>query len=108
MDFLERIIRSTSIEVVADFFDALIKHDKLTALRALGQVPVVVVAGDKDRVVPLRQSEILAEEIPDAELVKVPGAGHVVILERPDLINEVIIDLLTRAAASAAPRDRSA
>lgn len=108
VDFLERVIRTTPIEVVSDFFHALIEHDKLTALRALGQVPVVVVTGDRDRVVPLRQSEILAAEIPDAELLTVPGAGHVIILERPDIINEVIIDLVTRATASAAPRDRSA
>ena len=108
VDFLERVIRITPIEVVSDFFHALVKHDKLKALRAVGQVPVVVVTGDRDRVVPLRQSEILATEIPDAELLVVPGAGHVIILERPDIINEVIIDLVTRATASAAPRDRSA
>ncbi len=108
VDFLERIIRTTPIEVVAEFFHALVKHDKLTALRALGQVPVVVVTGDKDRVVPLQQSEILAAEIPDAELLTVPGAGHVIILERPELINEVIIDLVTRATAGRTPRDRSA
>jgi len=108
VDFLEHVIRTTPIEVVADFYHALVKHDKLTALRALGQVPVVVVTGDKDRVVPLQQSEVLAAAIPDSELLKVPGAGHVIILERPDLINEVIIDLVTRATASAALHDRSA
>ncbi|MGD0373416.1 MAG: alpha/beta hydrolase [Streptosporangiaceae bacterium] len=108
VDFLERIIRMTPIEVVTDFFHALLKHDKLTALRVLGQVPVVVVTGEKDRVVPLRQSEILAAEIPDAELLTVPGAGHVIILECPDLINEVIIDLVTRATEGRTRRDQSA
>jgi pimeloyl-ACP methyl ester carboxylesterase len=71
-------------------------------------VPVVVVTGDRDRVVPLKQSETLAAALPDAELLKVPGAGHLIILERPDLINEVIIDLVTRATAGRVPRDRSA
>ena len=108
VDFLERVIRTTPIEVVSDFFHALIAHDKLTALRALGRVPVVVVTGDRDRVVPLKQSEKLAAEIPDAELLTVPGAGHAIILERPDIINEVIIDLVTQATATIAPRDRSA
>ncbi len=108
VDFLERTVRSTPIEVVADFYSALVKHDKLDALRALGQVPVVVVTGDRDRVVPLRQSENLAAAIANAELLKVPGAGHVIILERPDLINEVIIDLVTQAMASRTPRDQSA
>ncbi len=73
VDFLERVIRTTPIEVVADFYLALMKHDKVTALRALGQVPVVVVAGERDKVVPLKQSESLAAAIPGAELLKVPG-----------------------------------
>jgi pimeloyl-ACP methyl ester carboxylesterase len=108
VDFLERVIRTTPIEVVADFYTALVNHDKLTALRALGDVPVVVVVGERDRVVPLKQSENLVAAIPGAELLKVPGAGHVIILERPSLINEVIIDLVTRAMASQVPRGRSA
>jgi pimeloyl-ACP methyl ester carboxylesterase len=108
VDFLERIIRTTPIEVVADFYTALCKHDKLTALRALGQVPVVVVTGERDKVVPLKQSESLATAIPGAELLKVPQAGHVIIMERPALINEIIIDLVTRALDSAAPRGQSA
>jgi pimeloyl-ACP methyl ester carboxylesterase len=106
--FLERIVRSTPIEVVSDFYTALVKHDKLEALRALGEVPVVVVTGDRDRVVPIRQSESLAAAIPGAELLKVPGAGHVIMLERPDLINEVIIDLVNEAMATRTPRGQSA
>jgi pimeloyl-ACP methyl ester carboxylesterase len=108
VDFLEHVIRTTPIEVVSGFYHALVKHDKLTALRALGQVPVVVVTGDRDRMVPLKQSQTLAAAISGAELLIVPGAGHVIILERPDIINEVLIDLVTRATASAEPRDRSA
>jgi pimeloyl-ACP methyl ester carboxylesterase len=103
VDFLERVIRATPIEVVADFYDALVKHDKMTALRALGQVPVVVLAGERDRVVPVKQSQSLATAIPRAELLAVPGAGHVIILERPGLVNEVIIDLALRALAGGAP-----
>jgi pimeloyl-ACP methyl ester carboxylesterase len=108
VDFLERIIRTTPIEVVADFYAALCKHDKLTALRALGEIPVVVVTGERDRVVPPKQSESLATAIPGAELFTVPEAGHVIILERPVLINEIIIDLVTCALENRAPRGRSA
>jgi pimeloyl-ACP methyl ester carboxylesterase len=108
VDFLERIIRTTPIEVVADFYTALCQHDKITAVRALGQVPVVVVTGERDKVVPLKQSESLAAAIPGAELLKVPEAGHVIILERPVLINEIIIDLVTRALERRVPRGRSA
>jgi pimeloyl-ACP methyl ester carboxylesterase len=59
-------------------------------------VPTLVVHGDADRVVPLANGELIARRIPDAELVVVPGCGHVVQLERPDELNRVIDDFLAR------------
>jgi pimeloyl-ACP methyl ester carboxylesterase len=99
VDFLERIIRATPVGVVAAFYLALLSHDERASLGVLGRVPVTVVAAEQDRLVPLEHSDELAEQIPGAELVRVPGAGHAVILERPDLINRVISDLVARATS---------
>jgi pimeloyl-ACP methyl ester carboxylesterase len=99
VDFLERIIRATPVEVVAEFHLALLGHDKRAALSVLGQVPVLVLTGDRDRLVPPRLADELAAEIPGAELVRVPGAGHVVILECPELVDDAIAGLVARALA---------
>lgn len=40
-------------------------------------VPVLVVTGDDDRIVPTEQSIRLAGELPDAKLVVIPNCGHV-------------------------------
>ncbi len=47
--------------------------------RRLGelQLPVLVITGDDDRIVPTEQSVRLAGELPNAELVVVPDCGHV-------------------------------
>jgi pimeloyl-ACP methyl ester carboxylesterase len=109
VDFLERVIRATPVAVVAEFYLALIRHDERASLGALGQVPVTVVTGERDRLVPPERSEELAAGIAGAELVRVPGAGHAVILERPDLVNDAIRELIARAAADAAePQANSA
>jgi pimeloyl-ACP methyl ester carboxylesterase len=108
VDFLERVIRATPVGVVAEFYLALLKHDERASLGTLGRVPVTVVAGERDRLVPLQQSEELAEEIPGSELVRVPGAGHAVILERPEFVNHVISDLFARSVADATPRATTA
>ena len=108
VDFLERIIRATPVEVVAAFYLALVDHDKRGALRVLGRVPAVVLAGGRDRLVALRLSQELAEAIPGAEFIQVPGAGHVLILERPDLVNDVIIALVATALTRAGMRPRPA
>jgi pimeloyl-ACP methyl ester carboxylesterase len=97
VDFLERTIRATPIDVIADFFLALRDHDKRAALPALGRVPVTVICGGADRLIPLRLGEELAAAIPAATLVVVPGAGHAIILERPDIVTEEISDLAALA-----------
>jgi pimeloyl-ACP methyl ester carboxylesterase len=99
VDFLERIIRSTPIDVIADFYVALVGHEKRHALKVLGNVPVLVLTGDRDRLVDPSLSDGIASAIRDAKLVKVHGAGHLVILERPAEVNVAIVDLVTQALA---------
>ncbi len=52
--------------------------------------PTAVVAGGRDRVVPARAAADLAGAIPGAELVWVPGAGHLVPQEAPDVLVEIV------------------
>ena len=40
-------------------------------------VPALVITGERDRIVPTRNSERLAAELPAAELVVIPDCGHV-------------------------------
>jgi pimeloyl-ACP methyl ester carboxylesterase len=103
VEFLERIIRATPVRVVSDFFVALADHDERAALDALGRVPVTVVTGERDRVVPPDQSDDLAAEIRGSELVRVPEAGHAILLERPEAVNDAITGLLARSMAQEQP-----
>ncbi|MGC4088466.1 MAG: alpha/beta hydrolase [Polyangiaceae bacterium] len=64
-------------------------------LRAL-ELPVLVVVGDQDAD-SLGPSQRLAELLPQAELVVVPGAGHVVNLAAPAAFNQALGHLLDRA-----------
>jgi pimeloyl-ACP methyl ester carboxylesterase len=97
VDFLERIIRDTPIEVVSTFCQALVRHDEEASLPVLGNAPCVVITGDKDRLIATRSTQALAADIPGAELVVVPGAGHLVILESPDVVTDAISRLLQPA-----------
>jgi len=66
---------------------------EVPALEAgLGKVraPTTVVAGGRDRVVPVAVARDLARAIPTAVLHVVPGAGHFVPLEAPDQLAEVV------------------
>jgi len=100
--FLERIIRAAPVGVVAAFYVALINHDEQAALEVLGRVPVTVIAAENDKLIPLAHAEELAAGIPGAKLVRVPQAGHAVILEWPELVNRAITELIARSAAGSA------
>ncbi|MFE3773469.1 alpha/beta fold hydrolase [Streptomyces sp. NPDC059122] len=105
--FGERLIEATPIDVVAEFFPAFAVHDKTEALVAYDAVPALVLAGEEDLITPAEHSRTIAEVLPDAELVCVPDAGHLVMLERPELVNDHLVGLVERASA-AARRSRTA
>ncbi|MEU1157579.1 alpha/beta hydrolase, partial [Streptomyces sp. NPDC005918] len=97
--FAERMIEATPIDVVAEFYPAFAEHDKAEALKHFADLPVLVLAGNEDLVTPSEHSEAIAQRLPDAELVLVPDAGHMVMLEHPEVVMDRLADLLVRAGA---------
>lgn len=54
------------------------------------RVPILVIAGSEDALVPPSESEALARLIPGAQLNLIPKAGHLVAFEQAAAFNEVI------------------
>jgi pimeloyl-ACP methyl ester carboxylesterase len=104
VDFAETMIRQTPADVIADFYPALMSHDKLAALDVLDKVPTSIIVGDRDWLTPPDHSRSISAAVPTAHLSVVPGASHLVQLERPDVVNGELRDLLRRAARG---KDRS-
>jgi pimeloyl-ACP methyl ester carboxylesterase len=50
-------------------------ENRLTMLKSL-DVPTLVIHGDKDVLAPPKGSKLVAEAIPGARLVIIPGMGH--------------------------------
>lgn len=57
-------------------------------------LPVLVITGDNDRVVPTAESIRLSEELPNVQLVVIDNTGHVPQEEKPDLFVEAVKDFL--------------
>ncbi|WP_200258933.1 alpha/beta hydrolase [Streptomyces sp. HSG2] len=100
--FAERMIESTPVDVVAEYYPAFDDHDKAAALARFVGLPVLVLAGVHDLVTPSEHSEAIARSLPEAELVLVPDAGHLVMLEHPDAVTDRLADLLARVGAARA------
>jgi pimeloyl-ACP methyl ester carboxylesterase len=98
--FAEAMIHDTAVATLVEFLHALEVHDESAALAVLARVPTLIACGDRDLLTPLKHSEEMAEALPDSTLVIVPGAGHLVQMERPDVINDALVTLVERAAPS--------
>ncbi len=59
------------------------------------RVPTLVVAGSKDTFTPPEVSVAMAESIPGARLVLIPGGSHILPLEERDQLREVLRDFLS-------------
>jgi len=53
-------------------------------------VPTLIIHGADDKIAPIDYSRRLSEQIPDAELIVLDGAGHVPTLTRPHVVAEAI------------------
>ncbi|MFG2712688.1 alpha/beta fold hydrolase [Streptomyces goshikiensis] len=100
--FAERLIETTPIDVVAEFYPAFQIHDKSAALQRFADIPVTVIAGDRDMITPAAHSEAIKAELPAAELTVLESAGHLMMLEYPETVTGLLGDLLVRTGAVAA------
>ena len=65
------------------FFQTMLEHDRGHALKVLDQLPVEIMHGTRDRLLPPRHANRIAAELPTARLWLYPGAGHMLMQERP-------------------------
>lgn len=88
----------TQQSVVSAFYPAMVAYNRSDSLGVLRRVPALVLAGDQDQVIPWRRGEHLARALGHStRLVVVPGAGHMVNLTHPEIVNTALIALLDQA-----------
>lgn len=93
-------IRSTKTRTMLGFLSALADHDETAALPLLATIPTVVLCGTQDKITPLHHSLEIADQLTNAELVPVPGCGHMVIDENPTAVGAALDRLLSQAHGS--------
>ena len=66
-----------------------------------------MLTGVEDTLIPSEHGDALVERLPHCEYVVVPGARHMVLLEKPDVVDEALTGLLRRVAAAQPVRAQS-
>jgi pimeloyl-ACP methyl ester carboxylesterase len=92
--FVRDMMESTSLKGMVGALKAMKERPDSTPLLGEIDVPVLVVCGEEDQVIPLAESEGMHEALPNSDLAIIPGAGHLPNLEQPLNFNEVVWDFL--------------
>jgi len=59
-------------------------------------VPVLVIHGEGDAIIPVEEGEALARNLKSAKLAKLPGVGHLLLAEAPVKLSELVISFLVQ------------
>jgi len=70
-----------------------VKHDPLPLLPRVS-VPALVIAGDRDPVVPIDHAADFADLLPNGRMHVISGGTHAVFFKRPEQFNQSVIDFL--------------
>jgi pimeloyl-ACP methyl ester carboxylesterase len=109
--FAEKTVREQAdiVEATRQVMQAAVPLAVAGALRGMAQrvdmtselpnidVPTLVICGEQDAIVTVDEMSSMADALPDATFVEVPGAGHMSPLEDPVTVNAAIRKFLADA-----------
>ncbi|MEU6343832.1 alpha/beta fold hydrolase [Streptomyces sp. NPDC046977] len=90
VDWAVQMVRSTDPECYVAACEALASHDVRADLDRIA-VPALVLNGAEDPVTPPADARALVAGITDARLAVVPGASHLVPVEQPGAVTELLV-----------------
>jgi pimeloyl-ACP methyl ester carboxylesterase len=101
---LAALIDAPQLPIVAAFLDSIYHFDGTAAYWTLNRTPTLIMCGTVDWVTPPHYSAAIAAAVSAAEFVDVPRAGHMLMFDRPDVVNDRLDALLERVRRELAPR----
>lgn len=99
VELVRRIIAECPNDTSHEATGALLGLDFLSRLPALS-VPTLVIGGTADVLAPILESRRLAEAIPDSRLVELAGLGHMIMLEAPEVLDDLIVAFAEQVGAA--------
>lgn len=95
IELVSGMIQASSIAGVVFALEAMARRpDSSDVLRSFSK-PVLILAGEHDRLIPREDAERMAQLVPQAKLTIIPGAGHLPAIEKPALFNDAISEFIS-------------
>jgi pimeloyl-ACP methyl ester carboxylesterase len=100
-------VKKNSPELYVRFLDAILRmgrripgqaEPQLTASLRSIRAPTLVLCADNDHFIPAHLSKIIADAIPGARYLEIPGGGHIPFIEKPEDSARAVIDFVSSLA----------
>lgn len=91
---IRRLIKQQSPVAIRGAIQRMMHRPDSTPMLSQISVPTLVITGAEDEMIPVEDSRRIASGIPGAQLVIVPGAGHLANLEQPEPFNKALTAFL--------------
>lgn len=96
-DYIKNVFSRLEAPSIAYAIESVVpRRPNQAPLFASIRTPVCVVAGDEDRTFPVAETRAMADAIPGAEFVCMPGVAHLAGLEQPLRVATLIRDFVGR------------
>jgi 3-oxoadipate enol-lactonase/4-carboxymuconolactone decarboxylase len=90
VEWAVHMVRTTDPSCYIGACAAMAAHDVRAELGRIA-VPTLVLGGEEDLITPPADARVLVAGIPDARLAVVPGASHLVPVEQPDAVTDLLV-----------------
>jgi 3-oxoadipate enol-lactonase len=94
VDRIREVMMSSTVEgVVGDLKGMMDRLDARPLLPTI-HIPVLILVGTDDQIIPLEEAEAMNEKIPNSRLEMIRDAGHLLNMEQPEMYNRVVRDFI--------------
>ena len=91
---IRQIMLNSSVEgVVGDLRGMMIRLDSIPLLSKI-QIPVLILAGKDDQIIPIDEAQAMNDLLPDSRLEIIEDAGHLLNMEQPEMYNRIVREFI--------------
>jgi len=91
VEYTQQMMRRQSGEAVRSALAGMAERKDREFILSEIEVPVLVIAGKKDTLIPVFDSKMMVREMPHAHLEIIEDSGHLSNLEQPELYNKILL-----------------
>jgi len=95
LDIIHRDTKELNRDSLTHYFNRLPDIDISKDLPRI-TAPTLVIAGENDPIIPDDQQPLIAEKVPNSELILIEGSGHLPMFERPEEYNRIITEWIEK------------